>query len=884
AGADVAIGGDGDDWISTGDGNDLINQVGNTGSDLINGGSGLDLVIVDGASTDYTETYDLLTNAIELSHRTNNNKLKAINVEQIQYSDVIKDISTDSSLNLFDPIFDETLPRYLKNSINGNTQHEIAYSEYIKSTNGDITFKGVNLITINETGSRPTVRHSFTSSSSQAFNELEYKFSADFNLDGIISQSSLYKYGLIKLSMPNQLNDAILDIPNEEGPILDYKLEYSDLTNRKDINSLFVSLIEEESGTTRYIQFDDSDHDGIFAAQNLDMSHAADGNWKVLTASIDGNRSNTSFTRYESGSGYGDQLNVASQGNYEEFKKETGIDLSKFEFTLINDDPDTITPRINEVLTPDSLKDGQFDIDTEYNQQTSFAIRVTDGDNNQPKGNDGSGFSAFSVTLKNSTTEKFRFLQFIDADGNGTAVSDDLNFGNEDLGQWEVEMAYIYDNVNNSAGFDRNINTSGSGYSSVATNITNTYQDFEEATGVDLENFDFEVISSDAPVGPDSIIPRITDVLTPTEIDDGLLQGSQENLNLTFNIEATDGNDVNPIGNSGSGFNYLNITIGEKNSNSSRYINFSDWDRDGDISEGMLDMTWAASGDWKVTNASIADHGNNSLYGNQYSNGSGYAGAGNQTSLSDFEQRTGIDLSDFEFLLSNPNADSTAPVVTSTIKSQELNDGVLDAATENQVLDFEITVRDSKDSNPNGNDGSGFQNLSITLKELNSDKSKSISFSDWDKDGTIDGGSLDMEWAPNGTWVVDNASISDYANNYIYGNRSNFGGGYSSTNTLSNFETSTGINLSDFEFTLKNSLDDTTAPVVTSTVKPQELNDGVLDAATENQVLDFEITVRDPKDSNPNGNDGSGFQNLSITLKELNSGTSKYLFFSDRDK
>ena len=122
------------------------------------------------------------------------------------------------------------------------------------------------------------------------------------------------------------------------------------------------------------------------------MAHAANGSWKVLTASIDGGRSDTGFNRYQSGDGYGDPLRVAGEESYEEFKKETGINLRDFEFTLVNDDPDTVAPRINEVLKPDTLKDGLFDIDTEYNQQTSFAIRVTDGDDNQPKGNGGSGF------------------------------------------------------------------------------------------------------------------------------------------------------------------------------------------------------------------------------------------------------------------------------------------------------------------------------------------------------------------------------------------------------------------------------------------------------------------------------------------------------------
>ena len=73
----------------------------------------------------------------------------------------------------------------------------------------------------------------------------------------------------------------------------------------------------------------------------------------------------------------------------------------------------------------------------------------------------------------------------------------------------EVETAYIFDKVNNSAGFDRNIKTSGSGYSNINTNYTNTYQDFEDATGVDLENFEFEVISNNTPSGPDSVVPEL---------------------------------------------------------------------------------------------------------------------------------------------------------------------------------------------------------------------------------------------------------------------------------------------------------------------------------------------------------------------------------------
>ena len=86
-----------------------------------------------------------------------------------------------------------------------------------------------------------------------------------------------------------------------------------------------------------------------------------------------------------------------------------------------------------------------------------------------------------------------------------------------------------------------------------------------------------------------------------------------------------------------------------------RYIYFEDWNNDGSISEGSLDMTWASNGDWKVTSASIRDQSNNYLnaYENQYRSGSGY---GNDTSLADFESQTGIDLSDFEFKVSNPNS------------------------------------------------------------------------------------------------------------------------------------------------------------------------------------------------------------------------------------
>ena len=102
------------------------------------------------------------------------------------------------------------------------------------------------------------------------------------------------------------------------------------------------------------------------------------------------------------------------------------------------------------------------------------------------------------------------------------------------------------------------------------------------------------MISSNTPSGPDSVVPRITDVLKPDELNDGLLQVSQEESKLTFNIEATDGDDANPRGNRGSGFASLNITIEEKNSNTNRYIYFEDWNNDGSISEGSLDMTWAS--------------------------------------------------------------------------------------------------------------------------------------------------------------------------------------------------------------------------------------------------------------------------------------------------
>ena len=168
--------------------------------------------------------------------------------------------------------------------------------------------------------------------------------------------------------------------------------------------------------------------------------------------------------------------------------------------------------------------------------------------------------------------------------------------------------------------------------------------------------------------------------------------------------------------------------------------------------------------------ASIQDQTNNYLYANKYSNGSGY---GNETSLAEFEAETGIDLSDFEFKVSNPNSDTVAPNAQVITEPSQLSDEVLNGNNENMTLTYKINAFDGNDNDPTGNNGSGFQSLHIGIKEINSNTYRHINFNDWDKNGSIGGGSVDMKWSANGQWIIDYASITDHANNTLYGQRIN---------------------------------------------------------------------------------------------------------------
>ena len=59
-------------------------------------------------------------------------------------------------------------------------------------------------------------------------------------------------------------------------------------------------------------------------------------------------------------------------------------------------------------------------------------------------------------------------------------------------------------------------------------------------------------------------------------------------MSLTYEINAFDGNDNDPTGNNGSGFQSLYIGLKEINSNTYRSIYFDDWDQNGIIEGGSV--------------------------------------------------------------------------------------------------------------------------------------------------------------------------------------------------------------------------------------------------------------------------------------------------------
>jgi hypothetical protein len=346
--------------------------------------------------------------------------------------------------------------------------------------------------------------------------------------------------------------------------------------------------------------------------------------------------------------------------------------------------------------------------------------------------------------------------------------------------------------------------------------------------------------------------PRILDFKLAAQLDDGKLDlDSGESYNLTFSGKV---NVLSATGDRESEFyGFIIVLSGPANQRKYLRVEREDLASDGSFVK-TISMARAAAQAWSVAQASIADLAGNSIEYDPFL----------PSSLTQFKEVSGIDLSSIGFSVVNSKPDINPPILASLSIPTQISDGRLDLdSLESGKLLFRGKILDQSSS---GELGSGFDNAYIGYIGPNLQSQYiSILAADLSSDGSF-AKTLDFSNAAQGTWKINSCWFQDKAGNISIYDSSN--PSIDPSAAASSFKDKSGFDVGSLSFTVLNKKSDISLPFIGSFSGPAQLDDGTLNLdAGESGILRFSGTL---DERNPDGTTGSGLNRLDISFQNHN--------------
>ena len=467
---------------------------------------------------------------------------------------------------------------------------------------------------------------------------------------------------------------------------------------------LWLKLTEKQSGASvsQWVDAYEISATGDFKL-DFDFSYLRSGDW-VLGGFDISDQANNYVSYWNDLDG-----NIGSWEQQQIDKLKTiGVDIEDFNITVNNGNSDSLAPKFSNT---------QLSFDTQTSQ-LKFTGDITD---------DRSGFDYLWLRLEDKTTNK-SFWVDID-DWNTTWDSGEENtrrsgsfeftqrFTNLPSGTYEVTDAEVSDRAGNQISFWRWDNDQD-----VAI------QRFKNS-GLDLSALTFALNNPNA----DLDLP----VFTGLTLSQGKSISVESNPLLTISGNVNDG--------SGSGFSGLQLILAHANG-TERIIELNpDSDAlqpNGDFSI-TTDFSYAASGEWSLKEAFLMDEaGNTASY---------YKGDWDSATEAEKFLNSGIDLSQFDFTVTNPNqADTTLPTITelalpvrdgNTVKlTGKIDDGLGGSGLDNfQINLYNYTIKE-------------WIQLDVSPDQLGADGSFSVT--------------APYDYLTNAEWRIENIYLEDKAGNH----------------------------------------------------------------------------------------------------------------------